>query len=380
MQHASHQARLSVVQALRGIAALLVVLVHTVSSALRTGTGFPPEQSPFAHRLIDLGASGVDIFFVISGFIMALVASSDPAVTAGRFLRDRLLRVVPYYWLATLLFLAVAAFGARDYLDEQLAAGLTLFPWPSAGRYETPVLLVGWTLAFELAFYGVVAFAIAIGTGAGKRLQLAMMAVLTLGLLGFVQVPDNNLLAVWRNPLWLEFLLGMLVFCAWRKWPVPALGAAGPALLGVGIAGLGITLLGWFDIDETAQGAFDDAQGILRLIAWALPASAILLGALWTAAHSNDLPVDSFRQAIWNWFLALGDASYSLYLLHLSIICVYEDAVPVGAVAWYLAIPVLLVANVVLAKFAFRYVEAPLLKFLRRTVRWPVLRLVSKPA
>jgi exopolysaccharide production protein ExoZ len=361
------QERLPAVQVLRGMAALLVVMVHAVASALQPEAGFPEEWREFASRIIDLGASGVDIFFVISGFVMALVIGANEELGAAKFLRDRLIRVVPYYWLATLLFLGVVTLGARDYLDVQLLSSLTLLPPPGPGGYEAPLLLVGWSLAFELAFYSVVTAAVLIGTNAVRRLGLAMATVAALGVAGLVAVPDDNLLALWRNPLWLEFLLGMVVYACWRKWPRPVRPFWAVGLFAAGLVGLGASLFGWYAIDEAPQGVFDLAQGSMRLMYWGVPSALLVLGALW----SRNLAEIAWSSPLRRLVLAMGDASYSLYLLHLSLICLFEDFAPAGYLPWFVVIPLLMVSSTALSLMAYRYIEAPMLRVLRRLLRWP---------
>jgi len=271
------------IQVLRAVAALMVVLHHaTILLGLQNHTGANWVN----------GGAGVDIFFVISGFVMTvssapLLASKHPART---FLARRLERILPMYWLVTtlkvLLVLAVPALAMR-------ALGT---PWHVLGSYlmfpsYEPVLIVGWTLNFEMAFY--VLFAVAL---AWRKPVLRVAApVLVLAALLAVAPPhrDAHLIPFYENTMVLEFLFGMLLAKALpfvRRIPFP---------VAIGLVGAGfLTLVLW----EAPN--FSVWRGIL----WGVPALAVVGGAV---ALERRLGQRSPR-----WLLELGDASYSIYLMH----------------------------------------------------------------
>src|ERR1700733_9294479 len=134
------------IQALRGIAAVMVMIFHA---------GLRFDQSEMTFRI---GNAGVDIFFIISGFVMWTVAArrpSDPLV----FLRRRFVRLVPLYWLWTVAVIAAwalipSAFPRMHPTVGHVALSLAFLPHlsPDSGRI-TPVLGQGWTLNFEVFFY-----------------------------------------------------------------------------------------------------------------------------------------------------------------------------------------------------------------------------------
>src|SRR5947209_976295 len=128
-----HLGRLHNIQYLRGIAALGVVAFH---AALTAGVPFR------------MGAFGVDIFFVISGFLM--VAITNVNSRQAPFLRDRIVRVVPLYWIATL----VVYLADRRYTSgpDQLVSSLMFIPrgHSADAPWFFPVLNVGWTLNYEM--------------------------------------------------------------------------------------------------------------------------------------------------------------------------------------------------------------------------------------
>ena len=157
---ADRRATLYGIQYLRALAALAVVVFHAA------------ERSGYAFAI---GAAGVDVFFVISGFIMWVIADRRP-LSPGRFLADRIRRIVPVYWLATGVMVAGALAGLFPNLVltvEHVVASLAFVPArsPSTGALW-PVLVQGWTLNYEMFFYLVFAASLVLPA----RLRLPAMA------------------------------------------------------------------------------------------------------------------------------------------------------------------------------------------------------------
>lgn len=355
-------------QVLRAVAALLVVLIHTIN-ANDFRTDMPRSWLGSAGHFNDFGASGVDMFFVISGFIMALVMRS--ATSAGQFAALRFIRVVPAYWLATLAFLGIAFVCGHHYTPLQYWSGATVFPLGSAEEYLMPVLLVGWTLAFELAFYCVVALAIACVPVPGRRFAFAFQLVCLLGLLGMIYVPATAIGAVFLNPIWFEFALGMAAHWLWSRIHSAGL-VTGLTALGLGLFWLGRSAIEGFDfrIEPDALIWRDPAAahqlpvGLARAFEWALPFTGVLLGMLWLmqARAGNWIAGSRF----WRFLMRLGDASYSLYLLHMGVIFLWQDLAPANQIDPELVIAGLVAVNVALALVVHRWVEAPLIAWLRK--------------
>ncbi len=163
--------------------------------------------------------SGVDLFFVISGFII-VVTTSTRDVTPQKFFALRIIRVVPLYWLATLATITCAAYqhSFRDlhYSPGEIAKSLLFVPYVSGDnpRGVWPIVLNGWTLNYEMFFYALFALSLA----APRRLRLPGVIV-TLGLLvivGRVFGPFANPSAsVYTSYLLLEFVAGMILAYAW---------------------------------------------------------------------------------------------------------------------------------------------------------------------
>lgn len=293
-----HRQQFIGVQILRFVAAMLVVVMHTDEAiSLRIGAAGPDEYWSG-------GSAGVDIFFVISGFVMTLSAAQLPSGKQSRlgaawvFLQRRLLRIVPLYWFYTLLkaalVVALPELALRSSLDfGHLAASLLFIPATSPWGMTQPVLPVGWTLNNEMLFYLLFAAAIAWGL---PRIGFCLLAF-GLIFLGRHFFPEAVALAFYAQTLVFEFVLGMGIAHLWLNYP-----AVHPA------AGLLATLAGaaWMFGIQWSESAD-------RLFSWGIGAALMVLGAVWLEPWTARLPLA--------WPLSfLGDTSYSLYLSHTFVV------------------------------------------------------------
>jgi len=275
------------IQYLRGIAALMVVALHVQAQQLRLGA------EPL--DLWVLGA-GVDIFFVISGFIMWVTTATRPERTAREFMRDRLIRIVPLYWVVTATMLAILlvypqAGQTAIVTGPHVAASFLFVPAlnPASGEY-TPLLIPGWSLNYEMVFYLIFALAMLVARGSLRtRAVLLIGSFMTLVLAGALFSP-SGIAGFYTSNIVVNFVLGIALGIAYLQEIAPRtnrwwwlIAAAALLLIAIGI------------------GMID--QGGRVLIAAA--AAALVFGAVHLpAARPN--PV----------LLSLGDWSYSLYLIH----------------------------------------------------------------
>ena len=149
--------KIEIVQGLRALAVLLVVWTHSIVAASYHST---PKQGTFFH-LKSFGACGLDIFFVISGFIVSLVASraiAQSQSSARTFLSRRFTRIFPLYWILTGVVIVEAQLGKYPILWHRVPWLATLFLLPG-WQYPVPplILSLGWSLVFEIYFYLVLA-------------------------------------------------------------------------------------------------------------------------------------------------------------------------------------------------------------------------------
>ena len=200
------------VQALRAVAALLVVLLH----AFETWGERVDPSAPGVNW--DNGAAGVDVFFVISGFVMVISSRrlTGKAGAALTFLRHRVVRIVPLYWLMTTVkILAVVALGGvvlRTGLDFNFVAGSYLFlPVVDSAGHFRPVLPVGWTLTYEFLFYLLFAAALAL------RIDILRIVIPGLGLIAAAALFRTETWPAWTilfDTIVLEFVFGVML----AKW------------------------------------------------------------------------------------------------------------------------------------------------------------------
>lgn len=282
------------IQVLRFIAAMLVVVMHSTQlvSMYITGRGSAHYWAP--------GSSGVDIFFVISGFVMATSTAAMPypgqsrAAAAWVFLKRRLLRIVPLYWFYTLLkaalLLAVPTLALTSTIDAaHLASSLLFLPTRSPWGLMQPVMPVGWTLNFEMLFYAVFAIGIALGA---PRARFCLLVFLGLFLASH-WFPAADALGFYAQTIVFEFVAGVLLA---RVLPRLQAVPATAAVLLMAAAALFMLAIDW-------------APDTDRLATWGLGATVMVACALalepWFA-RSRLASRASF----------LGDASYSIYLSH----------------------------------------------------------------
>lgn len=267
------------IQYLRGIAAVGVVVFHVYENPpVPLGTNFW------------IGAHGVDIFFVISGFIMYAAARTERFV---QFVSRRLIRIFPLYWLATLIAMALYWYFDRVRASgTETALSLLLAPHYSEAHPTQiwPILVPGWTLSYELLFY--VLFAA--GIAARRVVLVPGLAIAALVLIGALFRPHVAPLAVATDPRLLEFLSGLMIAFALHRRPslVPAIAAGSWAATIVGF------VASW---DRTMIFA---------------GATAIVSGAILLETRYMTKPNGALR--------LLGDASYSIYLFHIPFLLVIE--------------------------------------------------------
>ncbi len=315
------------IQYLRACAALAVVLFH---AAEKTGHHFA------------IGAAGVDVFFVISGFIMWVISDRRPQ-SPGRLLAERIVRIVPVYWLATALMIAGAAIGLFPNLvlmSQHILASLFFIPVRSPSNGELwPVLVQGWTLNYEMFFYLV--FAGSLFLRRNVRLLAVTLVFLMLVISGAASGSDNPLVLTYTRPIMLEFVVGMVIGELWLKGRIPAPGI-GLALVLFATAGFAVLQVFRLPFSEYNCGP----------LAAALVAGTLSLEA---AGRVRPLRVPAF----------LGNASYSIYLWHTFAISVVAKAAAILGLASGVAFVGAVAAGIVAGSIAYVLIEQPLVRLLR---------------
>lgn len=349
------------VQGLRGVAALMVVIGHsqTAAAGIVTASG-----GHFARSTLLPWGAGVDLFFVLSGFIMVHASArlfGQPGARAA-FLRRRLVRIVPLYWLVTTIFLgllAAASWKGGDPFPDTgaILASYAFVPVDTRGDGRLfPVFDLGWTLNYEMFFYLLFALVVVLPRDRALRaIGGLLIAAVCLGMF----LPGPTAPWYWTRPIILDFGLGLVV----GGW----IGVVLPPFARIALAVIGIALL----LADPAH-LFDGMGGVTVANEWprvlfaGMPIAMILAAAV--LGPEPAMPRALIPVA------RLGDASYSLYLFHPFALIVTDKlaqklSVVREAPGWLL-VAAMVVPALGLALGVHRWIERPMTDSLtRRTPR-----------
>jgi exopolysaccharide production protein ExoZ len=337
------------IQLLRFVAAFMVLMSHLYHEVPEVRGVLADGYVPWTPVFL---AGGVDIFFVISGFIMFVVTGTQFGVpgAARNFLVRRIIRVAPPYWIFTAaMLLSLLLFrdqiaNSQTSLSHVLSSFLFV-PWPSPNGGFYPVLILGYTLNYEMMFYVLFALGLCFRKTIGLRVVIA--ALTSLAVVGFLAPPSQAPFAFWCNPIVIEFLFGIAVghiyVNGYRLRPVHAM-----ALI---LAGFGLMAAAY------ALGFVQNAWN-WRWLWMGVPAAVVTAGAAWMSVES--------RASRWRrLFSMLGDASFALYLSHpFSLALVKMLWWRTGVTSPSLYILAGAVASILAAIAVFLYIERPVTRAL----------------
>jgi exopolysaccharide production protein ExoZ len=299
------------IQYLRACAALAVVAFHT-------------------GRATILGQAGVDIFFIISGFL--IWTTTEKPVGSVRFVVHRLIRIVPLYWIATLAMAAVENASMAD-----IARSLLFIPFNGD---DGPILTQGWTLNVEMFFYAVFAGLLLLP----RRFQLGFLTLLfcSLSLIGVTLKPSDVAVQTYTSTFLIEFLAGAWLAQAYQRGKLAGT-AGGIAMVVAGTLLFFVSLL-----DPTPEK--------WRFIVWGFPSLLVVGGAI---------SIEATRTIPKIWFLNLvGGASYSIYLFH-PFVQPYIQT-PLNRLPFFVPVSAFVLAGGAIGIVSFYLLERPLTKWLRR--------------
>jgi exopolysaccharide production protein ExoZ len=337
-------------QLLRGLAALMIVFLHLGVAEARYGSSGWQYLEGFR-----VGAAGVDIFFVISGFVMMLVINNK-MISPVLFLKNRLSRIYPNYWIYFLIVVLVwlirpgwvnsSLSGTPDFLSSFLL-------FPSSGP---PVVSVAWTLEFEVFFYLV--FTLFLWVSRKYLAPLLISAFTVLVLLGVIYQPESLLLERLTHPLLLEFSAGVFLGRVLMSRQIPG------AWLTIPVA---VLIFTFYQIGAELTQIIPVGIHLERLVNFGIPAFLLVLGIV-----SLDM---KYEIAYPDLFIKVGDASYTLYLSHILIISasgkLYQAMGLNEILSNFVFIMGMLALCVLSALLAYQYIELPLLTCVRKGLKKP---------
>lgn len=326
------------VQYLRGLAALMVVLHHIQIKGTQYGN----------HALdgFHIGYFGVDLFFIISGFIMCHT-TNNKNVSFSRFMSARVTRILPLYWLITCAALLVylVAPGVVNAGGGVTSVWASYLLAPNGARY---LVDNGWTLRYEFFFYLIFGASLFFKTEQRGLMISVIIALLILA--GVIIQPENSWGLFFLDKLLLEFVMGIFAFHILKRTSLSA-----PVALGLLIAGLfALKMLNHYDEYQTPYH---------RAVCAGLPMLGIFIGVVRFEEHirkNNNIVFKALER--------LGDSSFSLYLIHpfvLSPAAMIIRKLGLSHNATLFSL-LLLAGAIVVGWLCYQFVEQPLNRIVRQ--------------
>tara|TARA_X000000368_G_C23045044_1_gene718775 strand:+ start:614 stop:1570 length:957 start_codon:yes stop_codon:yes gene_type:complete len=305
--------KIQYIELLRFMAALSVVLVHLPT--------------------INFGDIGVDLFFIISGFIMMY----STRITVNNFFQKRIFRIIPLYWACTIgLFLIALLYPIllkTTTLDfEQLLKSLFFIPFDKNGTGHFPFLMLGWTLNYEMYFYLI--FGICSYLFYNQRDILCSFILIMMIFL--FRNSSSFLLSVYGSPIVVEFILGMISYRILYDKKID---------LHLLVLSVLVLLPIMYFLPERVL-----TQGLPMLLVFFISHYAL---------SKKEFPIQ---------ITLLGGCSYSLYLTHPYIIRFFVEVVPLFGINRYIDIIstiFALISAIIISIFIYKRFESPMNQKLR---------------
>ena len=323
-------------QYMRAIAALLVVFHHATSK----GT----QYSPTTFEWYTIGEAGVDLFFIISGYIMCHTVDSK-SISLTRFLTARVKRIIPLYWVLTSMALVIYIL----FPDKVNSGGggtniihsYTLFPVK-----ENYLINNGWTLSYEFFFYLLFAFGLSLTSK--FKFFLPVILIITLVSLGSLNLSDTTIFSFVTNPLLLEFSFGILIYYLFKNYHLNMITGSSLIIISVIL----FLLVNVFTPNYS------------RVISYGIPAMLFFTGMvalepLFKNTHKNKIAL---------FFEMIGNSSYSLYLSHpfaLVITSIILNKLGFDKFG-YLFVILLVVSSIIAGQLCYLFIEKKLTKVLKK--------------
>lgn len=325
------------IQYMRAIAVLLVMFYHaTWKGEVYSGTSWD---------WFNFGIAGVDLFFIISGYIMCYTASRKPT-GIYKFMKARFTRIIPLYWTLTLVTLVIYLI-VPDKInstggDTSILHSFTLLP--TDAKY---LIQNGWTLSYEFFFY--IIFSVGLIFSGTKRHLIPAVILTILAIAGQLLKPDNVYLGFMTNPILIEFVMGIAVFRLMKRYEFPK-------QIGVALCLSSIFLFAGVSYwGETGD----------RVIDYGIPCLLLFIGLINLEHELQQNKHNPLSRVMGK----VGDSSYSAYLIHPFVLVIASVIFSKLGITNFgnLFIISLVLGSVLTGWICYVALEKPLNKFFRGT-------------
>ncbi|MGH1428962.1 MAG: acyltransferase family protein [Arenicella sp.] len=349
------------IQYLRGLACLLVIFHHAQSFVPQ----WTDEHSVFLYSfeyLREWGKIGVDIFFIISGFIITkvLLKTKYTYPSTLEFIKKRFIRVVPLYWFYTGITIMFAIeftpILSIPFNTNQLFHSFSFLPEIIEYRYQLPILPVGWTLSIEIIFYlsaGITAYLC-------KKHWIIGLTIILISFHCFHHFSWLSLKSTISSHYLIEFIIGVWIakvepqLIVKRQWVVLTAVFSAILLFTCILIKFSILLIG------------------LQM----LTATLLVFSAVFAAHLSEKNSIGNENHKCHRFFSILGDSSYTAYLSHPILLGGLNATIIPIVYSWFpypnLLVLFLTIISVFAGIVAYKLIEQPLLVFLKRTLFGPI--------
>tara|TARA_B100000886_G_scaffold124102_1_gene83613 strand:- start:584 stop:1567 length:984 start_codon:yes stop_codon:yes gene_type:complete len=318
------QNKIESIQVLRFFAAFSVMMVHL--------------------PVFEFGIWGVDIFFVISGFIMMYVTKNNEKF----FLLKRIFRIVPLYWILTLGVFVLAIF-IPEVLNNttaniaHLIKSLFFIPFDKNGTGHFPILFLGWTLNFEVIFYFL--FFLSLVFFKENRMIACSIFIIIFLVLNKVFSEKNFIFETYANDIFIEFIFGMVLFTIWKRYKNKISTNLTNHFICLTILLVSIFILNYYNFS--------------RSISYGLPSLILAIYFLFFLNHLK------FPKIL----ISLGDASYCIYLLHPYVIQFFYKILEINKYDIIIELVFTLIISIIvfiISLLVYKFIEFPINGSLRK--------------
>lgn len=325
------QNKIESIQILRFFAAFSVMLVHI--------------------PLFEFGIWGVDIFFVISGFIMMYVTENNE----NNFFIKRVIRIVPLYWILTLGVFTIALLKPQFLNNttanfEHLIKSLLFIPFDKNGIGHYPILFLGWTLNFEVIFY--LLFGVSLFFFKKYKFIVCTSLIILFYFFCTIFSKKHFVLQAYSNPMFFEFIFGMIAFIVWKKYKEKIKKSLLNNFIFIFLI-LSTAVFFYYLNSLTYPDAYP------TFLAYGIPSFFLIL---YFVIFLNKIKFPKI-------FTLLGDASYCIYLINPYIINLFYQFVNLNNYN----IPIQFILNILLcfivfmiSIFVYKIIELPINKKFRK--------------